>query len=74
MIKRTIHTLIFLVIVVVSVVSGTDGPKIELYVPDDVEKELDCGCSVIVDGSRGKVIISPDKKMQDYYQKKIENI
>ncbi|MBN1621722.1 MAG: phosphoenolpyruvate--protein phosphotransferase [Endomicrobiales bacterium] len=40
----------------------------------DVEKELDCGTNAIVDGSIGKVIISPDEKTESYYDKKIENI
>ena len=33
---------------------------------------LDCGMSVIVDGSRGAVIVDPDEKTTVYYQKKME--
>jgi Phosphoenolpyruvate-protein kinase (PTS system EI component in bacteria) len=39
-----------------------------------VEKELDCGMEAVVDGSAGKVIVSPDGEMRAYYGKKIENI
>lgn len=40
----------------------------------DVEKELDCGMEAVVDGSAGKVIVSPDDEMRSYYGKKIDNI
>jgi phosphoenolpyruvate-protein phosphotransferase (PTS system enzyme I) len=40
----------------------------------EVEKNLDCGTEVIVDGSAGKIIVEPDKKTQIYYQRKIEDI
>ncbi|MDP8257853.1 MAG: phosphoenolpyruvate--protein phosphotransferase [Candidatus Aadella gelida] len=38
----------------------------------DVENNIKCGDKIIVDGSAGKVIISPDKKTNDYYSAKIE--
>ncbi|NOX97273.1 MAG: phosphoenolpyruvate--protein phosphotransferase [Nitrospirae bacterium] len=37
-----------------------------------VEKELDCGMEVIVDGSAGKVIIAPDRKTEEYYARKMQ--
>jgi phosphoenolpyruvate-protein phosphotransferase (PTS system enzyme I) len=40
----------------------------------DVEKELDCGMHIIVDASAGKIIISPERKTQKYYNRKIANI
>lgn len=40
----------------------------------DIEKNLDCGMNAIVDASSGKVIISPDKKTIQYYDKKIKSI
>ncbi|MFC2061200.1 phosphoenolpyruvate--protein phosphotransferase [Elusimicrobiota bacterium] len=40
----------------------------------DIEKNLDCGMDVIVDGSLGKVILSPDEKTVQYYDEKIEGI
>jgi len=40
----------------------------------EVAKELDCGMITIVDGSHAKVIVDPDKKTLDYYDKKITNI
>ncbi|MGA2089964.1 MAG: phosphoenolpyruvate--protein phosphotransferase [Endomicrobiales bacterium] len=39
-----------------------------------VGAELDCGMSVVVDGSRGEVVIDPDKKTTDYYDKKIDSV
>ncbi len=40
----------------------------------DVEKDLDCGMHAIVDGSSGKVIISPDKKTSEYYKRKVSDL
>lgn len=40
----------------------------------DVEKNLDCGMDAIVDGSSGKVIISPDKKTSEYYKRKVSHL
>lgn len=39
----------------------------------DVENELDCGMNAVVDASAGKVIVSPDRKTTEYYDKKLEN-
>ncbi|MEI8217647.1 MAG: phosphoenolpyruvate--protein phosphotransferase [Elusimicrobiota bacterium] len=36
-----------------------------------VSAEMDCGMPVVVDGSRGTVVVAPDKKMTQYYDKKI---
>ncbi|MCB4791602.1 MAG: phosphoenolpyruvate--protein phosphotransferase [Elusimicrobia bacterium] len=40
----------------------------------DIEKELECGTEVIVDGSLGKVIICPDDNTRQYYRAKIDKI
>ncbi|HNX90396.1 MAG TPA: phosphoenolpyruvate--protein phosphotransferase [Candidatus Omnitrophota bacterium] len=40
----------------------------------NVEKELNCGSKVIVDGSLGKVVIAPDTETESYYDKKMETI
>ncbi|MFH1415666.1 MAG: phosphoenolpyruvate--protein phosphotransferase [Elusimicrobiota bacterium] len=40
----------------------------------NVTDNLDCGMNVIVDGSLGKVIISPDEKTSHYYDRKIKAI
>ena len=40
----------------------------------DIENNLHCGDSLIVDGSMGKVIISPDEKTTIYYDKKIKTL
>lgn len=40
----------------------------------DVDKELDCGMQAVVDGSGGKLIVSPDAETARYYEKKIEKI
>ncbi|MCX5782420.1 MAG: phosphoenolpyruvate--protein phosphotransferase [Elusimicrobia bacterium] len=40
----------------------------------NVEKELDCGCQIFLDGSKGKVILDPDQKTTEYYDKKIQSI
>jgi phosphoenolpyruvate-protein phosphotransferase len=37
----------------------------------DIDKELDCGFNVIVNGSQGTVIVSPDKKMREHYARRI---
>lgn len=37
----------------------------------DVDAELECGDVAIVDASRSKVIVAPDKKTKAYYAKKI---
>ena len=36
----------------------------------EVEKELDCGCEIYLDGSKGKVILNADEKNTEYYEKK----
>jgi phosphotransferase system enzyme I (PtsI) len=36
-----------------------------------VGAELDCGMPVVVDGSRGTVIVEPDKKTIEYFDKKL---
>ncbi|MDA3792665.1 MAG: phosphoenolpyruvate--protein phosphotransferase [Elusimicrobia bacterium] len=38
----------------------------------DIADNLDCGMEIIVDGSMGKVIVSPDEKTGNYYDRKIE--
>lgn len=40
----------------------------------DVANNIDCGMNLIVDGSLGKVIISPDEKTSRYYDRKIKTI
>ncbi len=40
----------------------------------DVENKLKCGMNAIVDGSMGKIIISPDKKTSQYYDRKIKSV
>ena len=40
----------------------------------DLARNLDCGMDAIVDASSGKVIVSPDKKTIQYYDKKIESL
>ncbi len=39
-----------------------------------VDKETDCGMQAIVDGSAGRLILSPDKKTRRYYQKKLKGM
>jgi phosphotransferase system enzyme I (PtsI) len=36
----------------------------------DVKKELSCGMRAIIDGTSGKVIISPDEATEEYYDRK----
>ncbi len=36
----------------------------------EVDKELDCGCQIFVDGSKGKIILDADSKTADYYENK----
>jgi len=40
----------------------------------DVDNELDCGMTAVVDGSNGRVIVSPDEETAKYYDLKIEKI
>jgi len=38
----------------------------------EAEKELDCGVEIIVDGSRGEIVVAPDEKTRVYFVRKIE--
>jgi phosphotransferase system enzyme I (PtsI) len=40
----------------------------------DVEKELECGRKVIVNGSRGIVIVDPDKKTEELFASKMRSL
>ncbi|MFH1848116.1 MAG: phosphoenolpyruvate--protein phosphotransferase [Candidatus Omnitrophota bacterium] len=40
----------------------------------DATRHIDCGQELIVDGSLGKVIVSPDKAAREYYAKKTADI
>jgi phosphotransferase system enzyme I (PtsI) len=40
----------------------------------DVEEEINCGDSLIVDGSLGKIMVQPDEDTARYYAEKIEKL
>jgi len=40
----------------------------------DVESYLDCGTHVIVDGSSGTIVVSPDRKTKNYYRRKMRSL